>query len=147
MERKPRPTVDIEARCACGAVSLRLSGTVRGMFLCACTACQKSTGTGHSTAVLATRDDVTITGDVTVFSRPANSGALFTRHFCPVCGTPLHARSSRAPDMLILPAGFFARDTAWFVPNQLIFARSHNEWDTVPADLPRYQTYRDEEPR
>lgn len=146
MERKPRPTVDIAASCACGGASLRLDGTVRGMFLCACAECQKSTGTGHSAAVLAARADVTVTGEFTAFSRPANSGATFTRHFCPVCGTPLHARSSRAPDLLILPAGFFAPDTAWFVPNQLIFARSHSEWDTIPAGLPRYQTYRDEEP-
>jgi hypothetical protein len=146
MERKARPTVDIEARCACGAVSLRLNGNVRGMFLCSCADCQKSTGTGHSSAVLAARVDVTMAGDFTAFSRPANSGATFTRHFCPVCGTPLHALSSRAPDLLILPTGFFGRNTAWFVPNQLIFARSHNEWDSVPDGLPHYQTYRDEEP-
>ena len=43
---------------------------------------------------------------------------------CPDCGTPLYAQSSRAPDLLMLPVGLFGPGADWFVPNQLIFARS-----------------------
>ena len=43
----------------------------------------------------------------------------------------------------MLPVGLFGADAAWFVPNQLIFARSHREWDPIAADLPRHDTYRE----
>jgi hypothetical protein len=146
MERKPRPLVDLRASCACGAVTVHFAGPVKSMFMCACEDCQKASGTGHSTVALASRGDMTITSEVRAFERPSNSGATFTRHFCPTCGTPLYGYSSRAPDVLLLPVGLFGKDNvSWFMPTQLIFGRSHREWDLLAADIPRYQTYRNEE--
>jgi len=144
MDRKPRPIVDLTARCSCGAVSLHFAGKVLSMFMCSCEDCQRASGTGHSTVVLARPEDVTITGRVKSFARPANSGATLTRSFCPECGTPLVARSSRAEQLLMLPAGLFGASTDWFAPNQLIFARSHRAWDEIADDFPQHQTYRDE---
>lgn len=47
--------------------------------------------------------------------------------------------------MMMLPAGLFGTATqGWFAPNQLIFARSHREWDTIAADIPQHATYRGE---
>jgi hypothetical protein len=145
MDRKPRPIVDLTAKCACGAVSLHLSGKVLSMFMCSCEDCQRATGAGHSAVLLAQPADVTISGAVKSFARPANSGAVLTRSFCPECGTPLAAQSSRAPQVLMLPVGLFGAAAAdWYAPNQLIFARSHRDWDAIAADLPQHQTYRDE---
>ncbi len=145
MEPKSRPRADLSARCACGAVTLRFSGKVLSMFLCSCEDCQRSTGTGHSAVILARATDVEVSGRTRSFARAANSGATLTRSFCPECGTPLLAHSSRAVDVLMLPAGLFGADAAgWFVPNQLIFARSHREWDVIPEGLPQHATYRNE---
>lgn len=145
MDRKPRPIVDVTASCACGAVSLRFAGKVLSMFMCSCEDCQKATGTGHSAILLARPDDVAISGPTRSFARPANSGAVLTRSFCPDCGTPLVAHSSRAPELLMLPVGLFGEAAAdWYVPNQLIFARSHRDWDLVDPGLPQHLTYRDE---
>ncbi|HWV02587.1 MAG TPA: GFA family protein [Devosia sp.] len=145
MDRKPRPIVDLTANCACGAVSIKFSGKVLAMFLCSCEDCQRATGTGHSAVVLARPADVTFTGTAKSFARPANSGATLTRSFCPECGTPLVARSSRAPDLLMLPVGLFGEAAAeWYLPNQLIFARSHRDWDLIDPSLPQHATYRDE---
>lgn len=144
MERVPRPVVDVSARCACGAVDVSFKGKVLSMFLCACEDCQRAGGAGHSAVVLARPDDVTITGATRSFARPANSGAVMTRSFCPECGTPLVGHSSRAPEVLMLPVGLFGAAAAeWYRPGQLIFARSHREWDDIAAELPRHQTYRD----
>jgi hypothetical protein len=139
---KARPVVDLSAQCACGAVRVRLTGRIYAMFLCSCADCQKATGAGHSAVAIAAPHDVTIEGEARSFARTAESGATFTRHFCPTCGTPIFGTSSRAPDAIMLPAGLFSPDNDWFAPNQLIFARSHREWDTIGADLPRHQTYR-----
>lgn len=146
MSSLARPSIELETTCACGAVSLRVAGTVKSMFMCSCLDCQRASGTGHSAAVAVASGDVAVTGETRSFDRPAASGATTTRWFCPICGTPLLARSSRATELTLLPVGLFA-GAEWFVPNQLIFARSHHDWDVVPTELPRWQTYRDVEPQ
>jgi hypothetical protein len=143
MAQKSRPIVDIAASCSCGAVTVAVKGPVYAMFMCSCEDCQKATGTGHSTAALCNPETVTITGEVRTFTRPAASGATFTRTFCPTCGTGLAGQSSRAPRAILMPVGLFGADTGWFAPNQLIFSRSHRDWDRIADDLPRYVTYRE----
>lgn len=143
MNSPDKPPIDLAARCACGAVELRLNGRVRSMFLCSCEDCQRSTGTGHATVALVAIDDLEVAGATRSFARPAHSGATLTRWFCPVCGTPLHARSSRAEALALVPVGLFAGAAGWFAPSQLIFARSHHEWDLVDPALPRHDTYRE----
>lgn len=144
MPQREKPDVDLNARCACGSVSVAVKGPIHAMFMCSCEDCQRATGTGHATVALASPGNVTVTGTTRSFARPANSGALLTRWFCPECGTPLYAQSSRAPDALMLPVGLFGANSDWFVPNQLIFARSHRDWDVMPEGLPMHGTYRNE---
>jgi hypothetical protein len=137
------PQIDLSAACACGAVTLAIAGRVRSMFMCSCEDCQRSTGTGHATVALVAIGDLTVTGPTASFARAAHSGATLTRWFCPSCGTPLYARSSRAPELAMLPVGLFGPASDWFAPNQLIFARSHHDWDVIAPDLPQYATYRE----
>jgi hypothetical protein len=143
MERAVRPIVDLDAHCACGVVHLTFAGKVLSMFLCSCEDCQKATGTGHSAILLARLSDVSTSGELGSYARPSGSGAILTRSFCPQCGTPILARSSRAPDILMLPVGLFGATADWYRPNQLIFSRTHRAWDEIAADLPRHVTYRD----
>jgi hypothetical protein len=123
-------------------VSIAVNGPIYSMFMCSCQDCQKATGTGHSAVAIVDPADVTIDGITKSFARSADSGATFTRTFCPECGTPLFGKSSRAPDAIMLPIGLFGADAPWLKPNQLIFSRSHRAWDTVAEDLPQHQTYR-----
>lgn len=138
------PELDLIAQCECGAVTLAVRGGAVSMFQCSCLNCQKISGTGHSDAVLFQTDAVRTSGATKSHSRPADSGATFTRYFCPECATTLYATSSRAPALRIIPVGLFAGDTAWFTPNQLIFARSHQSWDLIADHLPQHQGYREE---
>lgn len=112
------------------------------MLLCSCLDCQRATGSGHASVALVPAQALTLDGIAKSFDRPSDSGATFTRHFCPECGTPLFGQSSRAPEMRMIPVGFFAGQNDWFAPNQLIFARSQQAWDLVADHLPRHQTYR-----
>ena len=140
-----RPDIDLAARCACGAIGVHAAGRVLSMLLCACEDCQKATGTGHSAAVMMRATDVSITGTPGRFETRANSGATYARHFCAACGTPIHGRSSRAPDIVALPVGLFGAAAAgWFAPGQTIFARSHRGWDTLPPGIALHATYRGE---
>jgi hypothetical protein len=140
---KPKPTLNLKAKCACGGVSIRLTGKPLTMMLCACLDCQKATGTGHAALVLTRRKDMTITGETTAYAVRANSGSHAARHFCPRCGTPVYGQSARFPDLCLLPVGLFGA-TSWFKPASAIFCRSHNDWDTLP-EIVKYNTYKDEE--
>lgn len=142
MPARTKPQVDLTATCACGGVSVTVRGTIFSMFMCSCADCQKATGTGHATVALAAPANVTIAGITKSFARPADSGAIFTRYFCPVCATPLYGTSSRAPATIMMPVGLFGSDTGWYAPNQLIFARSHHDWDRIDPALPHHATYR-----
>lgn len=144
MTNRTNPELDLTATCDCGAVTLRVTGQPISMFQCACLNCQKATGGGHSSVVLFPAAGVSVVGATKSFVRPADSGANFTRHFCPECGTTMHGESSRAPAFRIIPAGVFAGQNDWFKPNQLIFARSHAKWDFIEAHLPQYDAYRPE---
>lgn len=144
MSSSEHPTIDLTTHCDCGAITLTASGRVVSMFQCACDNCQRVSGSGHSSVVLLPADAISVVGATKSWSRPAESGATFTRHFCPECGTTIHARSSRAPGFAILPVGLFSGQNDWFVPNQLIFARSHRAWDLIADHLPRHQRYRED---
>lgn len=144
MDKPDRPEIDLSRSCACGAVEIRLAGTVRAMFMCACEDCQRATGTGHSAAFLMKAADLVATGETKSFARPADSGAIFTRWFCPACGTPLYAQSSRATELVTVPVGLLgAAALPWFQPNQLLFARTHRDWDLIDPTLPQHATYRE----
>ncbi|WP_055049366.1 GFA family protein [Devosia sp. A16] len=145
MTASDKPQIELSAGCACGAVTLSVKGRVRSMLLCSCEDCQRATGTGHSTVALVRTGNVAVTGPAASFARPAHSGATLTRWFCPTCGTPLYARSSRAPELLMLPVGLFGSNATWFAPSQLIFARSHHAWDSLPEAIAQHATYRNPE--
>lgn len=146
MAEKTQPKLSARGRCDCGAVTISIDGRIVSMFQCACENCQRSTGGGHSSVALFEADAVRVVGATKSYARSADSGATFTRQFCPECGSTLHAQSSRAPGLRIVPVGVLAGDNAWFVPNQLIFARSEQGWDLIADHLPRHQTYRQDKP-
>jgi len=148
MSTPERPTIDVTASCACGAVSATVSGRVLSMLLCSCEDCQRSTGAGHAAVFAVERAALSVGGETAAFSRPADSGATFTRYFCSRCGTPIYGESSRAARLVLVPVGLFGgAAAAWFRPTQLIFARSHRDWDIIADALPRHATYRSQEMR
>lgn len=115
------------------------------MLACSCQDCQRATGTGHATVALVKDTALNIAGETKTYVRPSDSGAVFTRHFCPECGTPLYGQSSRAPNLRMIAVGFFVGQNDWFEPRQLIFARSQQAWDLMADHLPRHATYRQEQ--
>lgn len=144
MAKTNRIVLDLSARCACGAVSVALKGPIYSMLICACEDCQRATGTGHSTIAIANTSDVTVTGETRGFGRIAASGATFTRHFCPACGTPIYGRSSRNERSIMVPVGLFTGQNDWFEPSQVIFARTLRGWDVIADHLPQHNTYREQ---
>lgn len=133
--------LDTLEHCACASVSVAARGRVLSMLVCSCRDCRKATGTGHSGFAIMRREDVTVAGKTRHFSKMAESGSWISRHFCPICGTPVYGVTDRSPALILLPVGLF-QDPDWFAPSQAIFSRTHLAWDTLPEGVPQYETYR-----
>jgi len=129
------------AECACGAVTVTLAAPPRSMFHCACRDCQKASGAEHVPLILMREAEIEIAGAATAHRVTAESGAVTTRHFCPVCGSPVFGTSSRSPGAVLIPAGLLGAAATWFVPRSVIFARSLMDWDQIDATIRRHQTY------
>ncbi len=132
----------LNASCACGDISVALGAKPITMMLCSCKDCQKASGSGHAALALFPADAVSISGKTKSFAVTANSGATTSRHFCPRCATPVFGKSSRFPELVLVPAGLFD-NSSWFQPSSLIFARSRLHWDTINPELAQYQTYKE----
>jgi hypothetical protein len=94
--------------CLCGAV--RFTSTAEPMFVghCHCVDCRKSSGTGHSTHLLVPESDFSVTGSVTFYDHPADSGNVVSRGFCGTCGSPIYSRNSGMPGV-VFPRASVAR--------------------------------------
>lgn len=142
MDSQTKTTLDLAATCACGSAQITVHGRLLTAMLCACTECQRISGSGHSAFAMVPRDAITVTGDTKSFTRKADSGADLKRYFCPTCGTSLYSTTSRSPEIALLPAGLFS-NTDWYHPRQIIFNKSRTHWDCLPDDIPAYDTYRE----
>ncbi len=123
--------------CGCGAVRYRYSGEPVLATHCQCRACQRSTGTGHSSHLVVPAAAVTFEGEVREYRTRADSGAESVRGFCPVCGSPLVFRTSSWPEMLFLTAGTLD-DPSRFAPTLVVYAEHAQPWDTVDPALTCY---------
>ena len=74
----------VTASCLCGAVRLVAVGKPYRVGLCHCFDCRKHSGALFSALAMFPEDAVTITGETRAYNG---------RHFCPVCGAPVFARS------------------------------------------------------
>jgi hypothetical protein len=71
---------------------------------CHCEDCRKSSGTGHCTHVAVQEDALSLSGAVTAFEKPADSGNLVSRHFCGTCGSPVYSTNAAQPGSIFLRA-------------------------------------------
>ena len=142
MSMLPDKDHPLSASCLCGDVAVTLLDGPRSMLHCACRDCQRTTGAGHLPIIMMRARDIRIDGETHTHAITADSGAVTTRHFCPRCGSHILGISSRAPDVVSVPAGLFAGQSDWFAARSVIFARSLNHWDMIDPAIPRHDTYR-----
>lgn len=74
-----------EGGCHCGSVRYTMPEQVAHHALCHCTDCRKASGAPAVAWAMVQADQVTITGETTVYASSEHA----RRHFCPKCGTSL----------------------------------------------------------
>ena len=125
-----------EGGCLCGAVRYR--GTEqKGAGHCYCDDCRKSSGTGHSTHMTVPKSTISVSGEVRFFEKPADSGHIVARGFCPNCGSVLYTKNSATPDLIILRASSLD-DPEAVTPEMVVYAKRALSWDKPDPALPAY---------
>jgi len=123
--------------CLCGAVRYESSADATFSIHCHCVDCRKSSGTGHGSHLVAPIDAVTVTGKLNRFEKPADSGNMVTRCFCPTCGSPIYATSAGMPQLIAICAASLD-DPEVFQPQIIVYDSRRPTWDATAVDLPRF---------
>jgi hypothetical protein len=123
--------------CECGAIRYECSAEPIMAGHCHCRSCQNASGTGHASHLMVPRAAMTITGDLRLHERAADSGNRVRRGFCPNCGASVYGESSGWPDVLTLLAGSLD-DPELFRPGMIVYADAAPSWDRMDPALPSY---------
>ena len=104
------PALHRIATCACGRVSVTVSGDPVLHGICHCTNCKRRTGSAFGISAYFNRDAVvSIMGVTNVYAyRHSTVNQDHERHFCPRCGTTLYWFVSTMPDRIGIAGGCFA---------------------------------------
>lgn len=110
----------LSGHCLCGAVTYSISAEPVVAGHCACDNCRHGTGCEHASLFAVPAGAATVTGRTTAYVHSADSGAIVTRHFCPVCGSPVFSENERLPTLRMFAAGTLDRIDR-FTPSLFVY--------------------------
>jgi hypothetical protein len=126
-------------RCLCGAVSYSCTGEPVAAGHCHCEDCRRSSGSGHCSHLGVPEASVTLRGETKGYARPADSGNVVTRHFCPTCGAAVFSTNSGMPGLTFLRASSLD-DLEVFRPQMHVYVAQAASWDRRDDALPAFAT-------
>ena len=126
----------ITGGCLCGAVRYEAAEELFSGH-CFCDDCRRSSSTAHGSHMGVARAAFSVTGEVRFFDKPADSGNIVSRGFCPTCGSPVYSLNSGFPDTVFLRASSLD-DMAQFHPQMSVYASRAPAWDQPDASLPQF---------
>jgi len=122
------------AACSCGQLTAKArTGPIR-VSVCHCLACQRRTGSVFGAQARFHRDDVTLAGRSTPYTRIGDSGGRATFHFCPDCGATVYYMVDGVQDIVGIPVGAFA-DPTFPAPVRSVYEERMHSWVTMPKDI------------
>jgi len=127
----------ISGGCLCGAVRYETAAEPMVAGHCQCLDCRKSSGSGHCSHLGVPEAGLTVTGALTGYDKPADSGNVVTRKFCPACGAAVLSTNSGMAGMVFLRASSLD-DPEVFQPQAVVYASRGPSWDTLDPALPSF---------
>ena len=126
------------ASCACGALQLTVSAPPLDCHACACTLCQRASGSVMTVSAYFDAAAVTVTGPWARFHHKGHDREDRWRAFCPSCGGTVFFKPDARPGVVAVPAGGFA-DPEFPVPDFLIHWADRPRWIGTPLDVPVWE--------
>jgi len=88
----------------------------------------------------------TLSGEAKIYEKPADSGNIVGRAFCPTCGSAVYSLNSGAADLVFLRASSLD-DPEVFKPQLVVYAAKAASWDLMDPSLPTFDTMPPKEER
>jgi len=126
--------------CACGNIRYECNAEPVMSVNCHCRDCQHATGSAYSTDMVIPVSGWKLTsGSPKYFDKKADSGNIVSRGFCGDCGSPLFAKESAAPDIIVITAGSLD-DPTRYSPTGDLWTKSAQPWDHMNPDIEKFET-------
>ena len=132
--------------CACGSIRYEVHGEPEFIHNCHCKGCQRLTGSAFKMGSYWSENSVKLLqGDMTTYTRTADSGRTVQSQFCNVCGTTVVTMAEAQPGRVGLAVGTFD-DTTWITSPNNIYCASKQNWYRLPEGaLKKSQAYSSED--
>lgn len=121
------------ATCSCGQLSARVTGEPVRISICHCLACQRRTGSVFGQQARFLRENVTVSGQSTAYTRAGDEGPGATFHFCPQCGATVYYDIKGMDAYVAIPVGAFA-DPNFPAPTVSVYEERMHRWVVPPRD-------------
>jgi hypothetical protein len=128
----------ITGGCLCGKVRYQAQEEAGGGH-CHCIDCRKASGTGHASHMIVPQPAFKVTGEVRFFDKPADSGNMVSRGFCPHCGSAIYSINNGMPGLVFVRASSLD-DPEVFKPQMVVYTDRAASWDHMDASLPSFPT-------
>lgn len=128
----------IAGGCLCGAVRYHSAAAAKGVGVCHCSHCQKTSGSAFPVNIFVPADGFALTGPVASYTDTADSGRTLQRAFCSTCGSSLFSKAQIFPGMVILKAGTLD-DRSWVKPMVHVWTASRQSWCVIPAGITAFE--------
>ena len=119
----------IEGECNCTAVAYQADTDISDVFICHCSICRKSTGSGGIAVSIVRQDKFTwLRGQdkITYWSKPGND---WHAYFCSVCGSALPGENDEAN--MYIPVGTITTGHQNLKVAHHLFVDSKASWETI----------------
>jgi hypothetical protein len=126
----------ITGGCLCGKVRYQAQEEAGGGH-CHCIDCRKASGTGHASHMIVAQPAFKVTGEVRFFDKPADSGNMVSRGFCPHCGSAIYSTNNGMPGLVFVRASSLD-DPEVFKPQMVVYTDRAASRDHMDASLPSF---------
>lgn len=123
--------------CLCGAVRYRSAVDPQLVGQCHCVDCRKTSATDHAVHLVIPEDALTVTGEMRFYDRPADSGNIVARGFCPKCAAAIYSKNSGMPGMVFV-RGSSLDDLEIAKPQMIVYASRAPSWSQLDPELPTF---------
>lgn len=121
-----------EAKCACGKFRVQLRGDPEKVYGCACTDCQRLTGSVFAYRAMYPKAAIVHElGRTKTWHRPEGPGSWIENVSCDHCGTVLYQCGAGIPGRVSVSVGCF-NDASFSAPTAIYFGSRSHAWLQLP---------------
>lgn len=124
----------LQGACQCGGVTYQLLEKPLMIVACHCKACQKLSTSAFSITAVVMANSIEFQGEMSDWSRPADSGNVSAAKFCPTCGNRIYHFNPNEPEKLKLKLSNLA-DTRIINPTAHVWVSEKQDWYDIPEGM------------